>query len=240
MDVSSRSAGALLLGTLIIATLHALIPSHWLAFAVVGRAQRWTLRQTMRVTLLAGIGHLLMTICLGVALASVGSVAWKNIPESVEHTVTAVVLIVLGLYFAWPNLRGSGGCHHPHGHDYHLEDSSVPETVAQTVPQTVPPMPGRLHRIGAAQTVTGTLVMGMTLSPCLDLLSIYVAASTMSRMTLVLVSLIMVVVTLGLMTLLVWLTLRGLEKLNLRWLEQNEGLAVGGVLVVLGIILFFV
>ena len=45
--------------------------------------------------------------------------------------------------------------------------------------------------------------------------------------------------TVGLMVLLVWLTLLGLQRLNLKWVERNEGLIVGGTLIALGILLFF-
>ena len=39
--------------------------------------------------------------------------------------------------------------------------------------------------------------------------------------------------------LLVWLTLHGLQKVKLYWLERNEGVAIGTVLVLLGVLLFF-
>ena len=35
-----------------------------------------------------------------------------------------------------------------------------------------------------------------------------------------------------------WLTLRGLERANLRWLERYEGPVVGGILIALGLLLF--
>jgi nickel/cobalt exporter len=234
MDFQDRSAGALLLGTLSIAALHALIPSHWLAFAVVGRAQRWSMRRTLRVTALAGAGHILMTMALGLLIATVGKALWRAIPPQAEHAATAIVLIALGLYFIVPSLRGHGGCHHHHEHDYHLADSEAP---AAGRPEATP-SPGSRRVLGATRTVMGTLIMGMTLSPCLDLLSLYVAASTRSWSLIFTVCLLMAGVTLSLMVGLVWLTLRGLQRLSLRWLEQNEGFAVGGVLIALGLLLF--
>lgn len=234
MDFSDRSAGALLLGTLTIAALHALIPSHWLAFALVGRAQRWSLRRTLRVTLLAGTGHILMTTALGLLVSAAGKTLWRSIPPVAEHAVTALLLIALGLYFIVPNLRGRGGCHHHHEHDYHLADT---EQAASAGPGA-DISSGNRRVLGATTTVMGTLIMGMTLSPCLDLLSVFVAASTRTWSLIFAVCLLMAVVTLSLMTGLVWLTLKGLQRLNLRWLEQNEGFTVGGVLIALGILLF--
>jgi nickel/cobalt exporter len=232
MDLN-RSAGVLLLGAFTIAALHALIPSHWLAFAIVGRAQRWTMRQTLRIVALAGAGHILMTLLLGLILATVGKTLLHSIPDRWEHAVTAGALILLGIYFAIPALRGRSGCRHPHHHDYHLFETQDKHRNDRHPSQS-------LQSIGSSPTVIGALVMGMTLSPCLDLLSIYIPAAMLSWQALVAVSLIMAITTLGIMIGLVWLTLKGLERLNLQWLEQNEGLAVGGTLIALGVLLLFI
>ncbi len=228
---------ALLFGTLTIAALHALIPSHWLAFALVGRAKRWPMRRTLLVTMLAGTGHALLTTILGLLVASVGKGLQRAIPPQAEHAATGSVLILLGLYFVYPALRGrSTGCQHPahapdpvHDHDAapagHSHAGHSPTTLAQ--------------RLGSAPSVMGVLVLGMTLSPCLDLLSVYVAASALSWPLLLLISLMMATTTVAIMSLLVWLALHGLEMLHLAWLERNEGLVVGLLLIALGVLLFF-
>lgn len=231
------SLPALLLGTLTIAALHALIPSHWLAFALVGRAKRWPVRRTLLVTILAGSGHALLTTILGLLVATVGKGLQRAIPPQVEHAATSGILILLGIYFVFPALRGrSTGCQHPahapepaHDHDAvemgHGHADHSPVTLAQ--------------KLGSAPSVMGVLVLGMTLSPCLDLLSVYVAASALSWPSLLLISLLMATTTVAIMAVLVWLALRGLELLQLSWLERNEGLVVGVLLIGLGILLFF-
>ena len=229
------SLPALLLGTLSIAALHALIPSHWLAFALVGRAKRWPVRRTLLVTILAGSGHALLTTVLGLLVASVGKGLQRAIPPQVEHAATSVILILLGLYFLFSTLRGRWGrrsnstAEEPHDHSAtpagHSHADHSPDTLAQ--------------RLGSAPSVMGILVLGMTLSPCLDLLSVYVAASSLAWSSLLLIGLLMTTTTVAIMTLLVWLALRGLELLRLSWLERNEGLVVGVLLIALGILLFF-
>ena len=221
-----RSMSALLAGTVTIAMLHALIPSHWLAFAVVGRRQRWTTQRTLAVTALAGTGHVLLTVVLGLVLVGVGKTALQNIPPFVEHAMTACLLILLGGYFVWASLRGGEHGGHSHGHNFTDEDGTAAHG-------------GVSGRIVRNPTVIGALVLGMTLSPCLDLLSVYVAAAARPWHVLMLISLLMALITIGLMVALVWLTLRGLQRLNLHWLEHNEGLAIGGLLILLGVLLFF-
>ncbi len=48
-----------------VAFFHAAIPTHWLPFVLVGRAQHWTRAKTLLVTMLAGLGHVLFTAALG-------------------------------------------------------------------------------------------------------------------------------------------------------------------------------
>ena len=223
---ADRSLGAILAGTVLIAALHALIPSHWLAFAVVGRQQGWTTRRTLTVTTLAGAGHVLLTVVLGLLLVGVGKQFTAKIPPVLEHAVTATLLIALGLYFLRAALRGGRHGGHSHGHNLTDEGGTAEHG-------------GVSGRFVRNPTVVGALVLGMTLSPCLDLLSVYVAASSRPWPVLLLISLLMAVITIGLMTALVWLTLRGLQKLNLHWLEHNEGLAIGVLLMLLGVLLFF-
>ncbi len=223
---NEQSVLALLLGALSIAALHALIPSHWLAFALVGRAQHWTARRTLIVTALAGTGHVLLTIALGMILAVLGKGLLRAIPPAAEHAATTVLLIALGLYFAVGGIRHKGSCHH-HGHA-HGEDGVC-----------APPERGLRGKLGEGPTVMGALVLGMTLSPCLDLLSVYVAASAAPWPVLIAISVIMASTTIGLMLLLVWLTLHGLEHVKLDWLERNEGLGLGVILIALGVLLFF-
>lgn len=224
--LNEQSVTALLMGAVSIAALHALIPSHWLAFALVGRAQKWTMRRTLTVTALAGLGHTLLTVILGLILAVVGKELLHSIPPAVEHAATAGLLIALGLYFAVSGLRNGGSCHgHNHSHDEGGSCGPSPR--------------GLRGRLGQGPTVMGALVLGMTLSPCLDLLSVYVAAAAVPWPILGAISIVMAVTTLSIMLLLVWLTLHGLQRVKLRWLERNEGVAVGSVLVALGVLLFF-
>ena len=229
---SDNSVAALLLGAFSIAALHALIPSHWLAFALVGRAQKWTTRRALTITALAGTGHVLLTIALGLLLALLGKGVLRAIPPAAEHAATASLLIALGMYFAWSGLRREG-CHH-HGHKHDVEEMAGPDEGSAHTARS-----GIAGRLGEGRTVMSALVLGMTLSPCLDLLTIYVAGAGVPWTVLAAISAIMAVTTIGLMTLLVWLTLRGLEHVRLTWLERNEGAVVGGALILLGILLFF-
>ena len=47
------------------AFLHAALPTHWLPFALVGRAQRWSANQVLAVVAVAGLAHVAVTAAVG-------------------------------------------------------------------------------------------------------------------------------------------------------------------------------
>ena len=207
-----RSAVVLLALAFSNSLIHALIPSHWLSFALVGRANRWPVRRTLAITAAAGAGHVAITVALGLVVVAAGKQLADRIPAWVEHGAAAATLMLLGAAFLVRASRRSG-CQHP-GH--HHAESDDAQTDANS------------------RGAIGALVMGMTLSPCLDLLSIYVAASSFSWQVVGAVSVVMAVTTVTLMATFVWLTLLGLQRLNFGLLERNEGYIVGAMLIVLG------
>lgn len=97
-----------------VAFLHAIIPTHWLPFVMVGRARGWSQRRTLTTVALAGGGHMVATTVLGVALARFGFELSHHYEEGFHWTV-AGVLVALG---AWLALRKPHGpeCRHCQGH----------------------------------------------------------------------------------------------------------------------------
>jgi nickel/cobalt transporter (NicO) family protein len=93
-------------------------PDHYLPFIVIGRARNWTLRKTLFVSFLAGLGHILSSvvlgflgIALGIAVAKLGAV------ESARGRLAAWLLIGFGFaYFLWGMRRAWRGKPHVHLH----------------------------------------------------------------------------------------------------------------------------
>jgi len=86
------------LGALLLALLHASLPTHWLPFVLFGHAHRWPRRKILRVTFLAGGGHVTATTALGFAVAWVGKETAERV-EAAARPVAAAVLFVSALYF---------------------------------------------------------------------------------------------------------------------------------------------
>ena len=112
---------AALFSTFTIALLHTLIPSHWLCFVVVGRAQKWSLGRTLSVTAIAGLLHVASTFILGLALAGVAKASAPKQPELLER-ISGFLLIFLGLIYLVSQFFHAG--HH------HEQDRKVREKTA--------------------------------------------------------------------------------------------------------------
>jgi nickel/cobalt exporter len=102
-----------------IGLVHTIIgPDHYLPFIVIGRARRWTLRKTLFVSFLAGLGHILSSVVLGFLGIALGiAVARLEGVESARGEIAAWLLIGFGFaYFVWGMRRAWKGKTHTHAH----------------------------------------------------------------------------------------------------------------------------
>lgn len=220
-----------------VAFLHAVIPTHWVPFVLVGKARGWSRQRTLFITLAAGAGHVLMTTLVGLLIAWAGF----ELEESLEHLfprLIAGLLVLVGTYFAWRQVRGKGICHHPtpgsqhqpsaaceheHGHGHSHWDEELADT------------PLVQSRRGDWAAIGGLLSM-VTLSPCEGFLPIYLTGVQYGWAGFWLLSTILAVGTLGGMTLLTWLTLLGSERFRLERFERYEAGLLAGLFYVLAVV----
>ncbi len=101
----------LLWGGLTLSVSHALIPSHWLPIVAIARQNDWTMRQTLGVTLLVGLSHVLSTTIIGFALAEAGLWLTKEMAIFAQQ-LPPFLLIALGLFYWYQHYRH----HHFHLH----------------------------------------------------------------------------------------------------------------------------
>ena len=55
----------LMVATLVLAFTHTISPDHWFPFVVVGRTNKWSLPRTLALASLAGLGHVLTSVAIG-------------------------------------------------------------------------------------------------------------------------------------------------------------------------------
>ncbi len=111
--------------------VHTIIgPDHYLPFIVIGRARQWTLRKTLGVAFLAGLGHILSSIVLGFVGIALGiAVSKLEGIESTRGALAAWLLIGFGFaYFLWGMRRAWRGKPHTHPHLHeHVHDDPAHE-----------------------------------------------------------------------------------------------------------------
>jgi nickel/cobalt transporter (NicO) family protein len=218
-----------------VAFFHAAIPTHWLPFVLVSRARGWSRGRTMAVALFSGLGHVALTTLLGLLIAWLGF----QLDEEIGHAfapVSGAVLIAIGLYYLWRQLRGTGICHHAMPGSHHHADEHCGDEHEHGSHWEHELKDSRLASISAGDwTAISGLFLMLTLSPCEAFLPVYLSAVQFGWTGFIILSLILAVATLAGMTVFTWLTLIGFEKLKLRYFEKWESGLLGAIFVVLGL-----
>jgi len=201
---------SLVAGTFILALIHALIPNHWLPLVAVARAEFWKARDINTITFISATAHVLGTVALGLVLGVIG----KELAEEYGHTINvaaSVLLIIFGLIYYTVNL--------PHHHHSQQQD------VAK-------------YKRSKRKWILIFIVM-MFLSPCLEVESLFLSAGAFGMGTVTLLSIVYAIVSISGILLLVNLGNKGVNLLPAEFIEHNEKRISGAVLIVVGIVSFF-
>ena len=211
-DLTQASLLSLVGAGFLASLLHAVLPTHWLPFVAVGRAQGWSRAITLTVVVLAGLAHIASTAIVGSILTLAGGLApW------VTHAMpflAAAVLLAFGLWYlgrAWfraPALAGVG---------------------AQAVERP---------RVSDAAAIWG-LVGFLAASPGEALLPVYVGAGVHGWGVVALLTLAFAAGTVLGMVVFTSQALVGVAPLRLPRLARFEGVALGVVLIVLAAFVLF-
>ena len=89
---------SLLAGGFATAFLHAALPTHWLPFALVGRAQRWSLDRLMAAVVAAGLAHVAVTATVGGMIVVAGLALDQWIAGLLPH-LSALLLFAFGGFY---------------------------------------------------------------------------------------------------------------------------------------------
>lgn len=111
----SLAAAAITVGS-----LHSLAPDHWLPIAAVGRARGWSTARTSRIALLCGLGHVTVSVVLGLAALLTG-VAAAHAFGSHTASISGALLIGFGVAYALWGARHAFA-RRLHGHHHHHYD----------------------------------------------------------------------------------------------------------------------
>ena len=116
VGVMSSTGPALLAAAAGVGFGHAILPDHWVPLAVLGRTRRYPLSRVARLSGLAGVAHVLVSIVLGAVIIAVG-LQFRSTIQSAQDTIIGCLLIATGDRVR--RARAHRPWHTTHDHDGH-------------------------------------------------------------------------------------------------------------------------
>jgi nickel/cobalt transporter (NicO) family protein len=154
----------IVIGSLILSTIHALIPNHWLPLIAVGKMEKWTQNQTLWATVITGFAHTLSTIIIGIVVGLIGYKLSSSY-SVISETIAPSILIGLGIIYVILDFRS-----HNHHHD---------------INDVVTDMGQKKSRWAAILT---SLSIAMFLTPCIEIEAYYFQAGSIGWIGIFIVS----------------------------------------------------
>jgi nickel/cobalt transporter (NicO) family protein len=210
-------------------------PDHYLPFIVLSEAKKWSVKKTMLITFLCGIGHVMSSVVLGLIGIGVGIELKKLVAvESFRGNIAAWLIIAFGLVYMAISIRNLiknrkhththfhiGGKAHVHEHDHHLEHAHI-------------------HEKEAINTTPWILFLIFIFGPCEPLIPLVMYPASQNNLYgAVVVSLLFSVVTIVTMMSIVLAFKFGLSRINLKPLEKYVNLMAGTMILLTGLAIQF-
>ncbi|MGH2907861.1 MAG: hypothetical protein ACRDK8_01015 [Solirubrobacteraceae bacterium] len=241
----SAGAPALLVAAAGVGFGHAILPDHWMPLAVVGRTRRYPLGRVARVSLLAGVAHVLVSVILGGIVVVIG-LQFRHSVQSAQDTVVGLILILTGVAFAALELTGHGHHHgpdghaHDQGHAHDHDDAQAHGRRRRAGHGHGPRDHDRAHHDPAAgRSRFGGLAsimvpFGAAASPDLTILPVFLAACASGTGAAVGSVIVFAAVTIGTIVSLTVAAARGGYQIRGAWLERWGNAFTALVLLVIG------
>jgi nickel/cobalt exporter len=232
----------LVLTAISIGFVHTLIgPDHYLPFVAMSAARNWSRRKTLLVTAACGVGHVLGSIVLGFVGIAIGAALHRlEWIEGLRGDLAAWGLIAFGLaYMAWGLKRAwrdrehshehlhADGTRHHHVHAHHTRDEHLHVHI-------------QVDTDSARSLTPWALFVVFILGPCEALIPLLMyPAAQHSWWGISLVVIAFAVTTILTMVTIVYLAVRGLERLPLKAAERYTHALAGAALSLCGLGIVF-
>jgi len=205
----------LFLGSLLLGLIHPFFPNHWIPLIAISKTEKWSNKETIAATLITGFSHTLSTIIIGIIVGFVGIKLSENY-SYITRIAAPLILVVLGVIYLLMDLRST----HHHNH-FEINNEKLKNRKTKTA-------------------IILSLCIGMFFSPCIEIEAYYFQAASQGWIGILLVSVVYLIMTLTIMVMLVYLGLKGVNKFNLHFLDHHEKAITGVVLILLGLLAYFV
>lgn len=210
-------------------------PDHYLPFILLSQAKKWSLKKTMVITFLCGLGHVLSSVILGLVGIAVGISVTRLVSlESIRGNIAAWLFIAFGLVYMVISIRNLvrkkkhshshfhlNGEEHLHEHSHHDEHTHI-------------------HQKEIVKTTPWILFLIFVFGPCEPLIPLLMYPAAENNIAgSVLVSVLFSVVTIATMMSVVFAFKMGMSKINLKPVEKYSHLIAGAMIFFSGLAIQF-
>jgi len=211
-------------------------PDHYLPFIVLSEAKKWTMKKTMWITFLCGLGHVLSSVILGLTGIIVGISVNRLVEvESFRGNIAGWLFIAFGLIYMLISIRNlyrkrqhthshfhPGTGEHIHEHNHFGDHAHV-------------------HENDVVRTTPWILFLIFVFGPCEPLIPILMYPAAQNNIAgSVFVSALFSLVTIATMMGVVLAFKLGFSRINLKPVEKYSNLIAGGMIFLSGIAIQFI
>lgn len=238
----------LILAVAAVGVLHTIVPDHWAPIALVARQCGWNRAQTARAAFGAGIGHVVSTLIIGLAVWLAG-VAFAARFGSVVGIVSSLGLIGFGLWIAVGSVleqrrrdpiasnpivqhrhthRHEGGLVHVHFHSHGSQD------VHEITPETESSPPLHEHEHKASGRTALLLILGS--SPMVEGIPAFFAASKYGVGLIAIMAVVFAIATIATYVTLCTYSADRLRDISIGPLERYGEVLSGALIALVGVV----
>jgi len=202
----------LIIAAATVGSLHTMAPDHWMPFAALARARKWTPLRTSRTTILCGFGHVTVSALMGIVALFAGLGMIHLIGGRLSSLATWLLIAFGAVYMCWGVVRSlrrdplavihAHDHRHAHGHNDH--DHGLTEW---------------------------SLFLLFSADPCVAVIPMIIASAGAGWHTVAAVIVSYEVATIATMVILVAIAHAGARAIHAHWIDRY-GDAVAGALIV--------
>lgn len=197
--------------------LHMSAPDHWLTLCVLARNKQWSPKRLFRISFTTAIGHVGLSIVMGLGVVGVGLV-FSHLISSYLDTGIGIIMVGAGLIVGIRPLVQKSTHHHDHEHNHDIENKDEKKNASSLT-----------------QGIGYFAVLGAALSPDPSIIPIYLSAISAGLYFALELSVVFAAASILTLLLLVQLGAAGLTKALEKIPEKYNDSMVGFVIAAIGV-----
>lgn len=214
-----------------IGTVHTFIGvDHYLPFVVLSKSNHWSIKKTLSIVFVCGLGHVLSSVLLGfIGLGISSSLSTLVGIEDVRGTLATYFIIVFGLGYTIYALRN---LYHNRSHKHLIDGQEIihDHHDLENVKDHM--------SVNSKKNVVWALFILFVLGPCEPLIPLLMyPAATLNTIALISVTLVFSISTISVMLALTLIGIKGLDFIKFKYLEKYGETLAGLAITVCGILM---